>query len=83
MPPQVYVPSGESSSMDSTGERDSFGHTQQNQFSVTGGVPNYGFTPFQAPSANSPSSERLGCNNIPASHVEAQERFLRHQIEVQ
>ncbi|KAJ4951452.1 hypothetical protein NE237_028284 [Protea cynaroides] len=80
--PQVYAPSAESSSMDSTGERASFGQTQHNKFAVPGGVPNYAFIPYQAPGANSPSSERLGCNNIPASHVEAQEIFLRRQIEV-
>ncbi|XP_043696378.1 ERAD-associated E3 ubiquitin-protein ligase HRD1B-like [Telopea speciosissima] len=80
--PQVYLPSADSSSMDSTGERASFGQTQQNQFTIPGGLPNYTFIAFQEPGANSPSSERLGCNNVPVSRVEVQERFLRHQIEV-
>ncbi|XP_043715490.1 uncharacterized protein LOC122663889 [Telopea speciosissima] len=77
----MYVPSADSSSMDSTGERDAFGHTQQYQFAIPGSVPNYAFIPFQAPGTNSSSS--VDCNlNIPSSHVEAQKRFLQHQIEV-
>ncbi|XP_020421447.1 uncharacterized protein LOC109949734 [Prunus persica] len=45
--------------------------------------PHYMFVPFEVPGANVAYGERLGGDpNITASQLEAQKKFLQHQIEI-
>ncbi|KAJ0080578.1 hypothetical protein Patl1_23866 [Pistacia atlantica] len=74
--PQSYRPLGDSTNVESRGEQASSG---QEQFQNPGASTSFpfaqfphGFVPFQAPGANVTYGERL----------EAQKKFIKHQIEV-
>ncbi|OVA18460.1 zinc finger protein [Macleaya cordata] len=89
--PQNSMPSLDSSNTESTGEGTASGQPLQQQFGIPGGqtnftypqVPHGAFVPFQASSANLKHDDKSGSDpNGYGSHLEAQERFIRHQIEV-
>nr|DAD19260.1 TPA_asm: hypothetical protein HUJ06_020723 [Nelumbo nucifera] len=88
--PLTCMPSANSCTMDSTGDRTASGELQQQQFATPGGqlnftypqVPHYPFIPFQAISTNF-TGQRLGTDvNVEGCHLEARERFIQHQIEI-
>ena len=86
--PEAYGSLGDSTKVESSGERTSIG---QQQFAAPGGhanlsfpqFPHRVFVPFQLPGANGNSGEGSGSHqNIPDSKLEAQKKIIEQQIEV-